>query len=141
MNDDRLGVVSAESNQLHNEALRDARTRESRDAVDTFLGTGARSAGSEPSIFLALPEGVLAPNSVAPEGESAARDIACHLYQRVAAASDRFNFGTRAVHPAFTVTTAEEDAVQGSDSVPVVCTDGRLGRDTTSLWLTPCTFW
>ena len=78
--DDCLWIVATELEQLDVIFFRDVQTRQPHDAVGMLLGTWIRSARSEPKSVLTLPEGVLAPNHVAPEGsESVGREIACHL--------------------------------------------------------------
>ena len=69
---DRLGVSAAELDQLDRLVFRDARTHKPCDAVDTFLHTWARPAGSElPPV---LSEGALKPNPLVLDGESPACD-------------------------------------------------------------------
>ena len=107
--EDQLEVDSTELDQLDDATLRDAHTLKFCDVINTFLGSWVRHSRSDPQPLLALPKGVLAPNPVAPDAEFAARDIAQHMCRQVA---------------------AEEGAVCGSGSVPVVCVNGHRGRPT-----------
>ena len=81
--------------QLDDEELRDFRTRESRDAVDIFLSTRIKPAGSKSPTVLALPEGVLVLKPGALDGDFTSSDIICHLCQRVVAASECLACRTR----------------------------------------------